>query len=349
VIRIAFVMAFTGFSLAAEPERAMTPLEKLVSLQAGAKKAEDNYHEAVQALPDTLKSKKEADELWKAFDKANSDRFDVAVEIAKADPKTDDALAILEWVLSSGRGIYLPAGGSAIKLVTEYHADNPKIGKLTSRLAWYPPSKTYDAHEPVIALLTAVSSKNPDRTARGQVYIGLTIQAVEAFDLAERMKGKDVEALAKAAEVALESIVKDYGDCRWLFRGEATLAEKATCYLFDLRNLRVGKVAPAIEGEDLDGNQISTDDAKGKVRVIVFWATWCGQCIAMVPHEVKLNERMKGRDYVFFGVNGDSDRAKAKKVSGEKGMAWKSFWSGKGGPDGGIAESWNVSACPPCM
>ena len=50
-------------------------------------------------------------------------------------------------------------------------------------------------------------------------------------------------------------------------------------------NLAVGKPAPEIEGVDVDGKPLKLSDYKGKVVVLVFWGSWCGPCMAQVPHE----------------------------------------------------------------
>ncbi len=77
---------------------------------------------------------------------------------------------------------------------------------------------------------------------------------------------------------------------------------------------------------------------------VIFWATWCGPCMGMVPHERELVKRMEGRPFVLFGVNGDDDRASAREVMAKESMRWPSLWNG--GKLGGIVSKLGVVSWP---
>lgn len=48
--------------------------------------------------------------------------------------------------------------------------------------------------------------------------------------------------------------------------------------------VKVGGVAPSFQITDVDGNEFSSDEVRGKVVLLNFFATWCGQCIQELPH-----------------------------------------------------------------
>ena len=64
-----------------------------------------------------------------------------------------------------------------------------------------------------------------------------------------------------------------------------------------------GKPAPELSVKDwLNSKPLKLADLKGKIVVLDFWATWCGPCLAAVPHTNELQRKYADRGVVFIGV-----------------------------------------------
>lgn len=69
------------------------------------------------------------------------------------------------------------------------------------------------------------------------------------------------------------------------------------------KELKLGDKAPALEiAEWVKGEPVKQFES-GKVYVVEFWATWCGPCIAGMPHVSKVQEEYKDKDVRVIGVN----------------------------------------------
>jgi thiol-disulfide isomerase/thioredoxin len=326
----------------------ITPSNRLAAIQQEYEEAQGAYRKAARALPDTVEGEKKGQGLGKEFSQKQASLFMAAVDLAKANPKSEVGFAALDWMLMTPLSYHLPAGPPGLDLMTQQYADNPKIGRMVAILAYYLPVDEDLSCRQAVKLLKAVAEKNSERVTRGQAAIGLAWLAKHQFYQAAK---PDSDRLAAEAETAFESVLRDYGDCPNLRNmgirpATVTLGEEAKSELYELRHLRIGKVPPDIEAEDLNGTRFKLSDHRGKVILLVFWASWCGPCMANVPHEVELVERFKGRPFVLVGVNGDAEKGKAMTAVTKHRIPWRSFWNGPDGPGGPIAKAWNVQGWP---
>lgn len=159
------------------------------------------------------------------------------------------------------------------------------------------------------------------------------------------LAAEDPEAHDRQAEILFQKVIDHFAEQKLSAPYNSTpFAALARGELFELQHLAIGQVIPRIEGEALDGTRLRLDDYRGQVVVLVFWATWCGPCLEMIPHERDLMKRYRDRAFTLVGVNGDNDRASALELQSKQAMNWPSFWNG--GSTGGLVERLGVRSWP---
>ena len=62
------------------------------------------------------------------------------------------------------------------------------------------------------------------------------------------------------------------------------------------------KAMPALSLKDFAGKAIQSDQFKGSVLVLDFWATWCGPCIAEIPELNRLQDKYADKGLKVIGV-----------------------------------------------
>jgi RNA polymerase sigma factor (sigma-70 family) len=233
------------------------------------------------------------------------------------EPTSGAALDAAAWIL-----LNTPDGPDvekAAEVVLREHIESPDLSYLAQELGRV---RHRSAHE----LLEAMVEKNPN----------VEVKATAAFTLATILKdeakfGEDKKATAKA-EKLFERVIKDFSKGG---RKEAEFARKAKPELYELRTLTIGKSAPSLDSQDLEGNTIRLDEHRGEVVVLIFWA---GSYSESREHR-KLIEKMRGRPFVLIGINCDEKLEKAESSVDKYQITWPTIWDGRYGQ---ISEIWNV-------
>lgn len=71
--------------------------------------------------------------------------------------------------------------------------------------------------------------------------------------------------------------------------------------------------APSIEGETLDGEELSLSRYDGQVVVLNVWGSWCGPCVAEAPQLNEASRQLARDDVQFVGINIRDELTAAKQ------------------------------------
>jgi len=71
-------------------------------------------------------------------------------------------------------------------------------------------------------------------------------------------------------------------------------------------------MAPNFILKDVEGNDVSLADYKGKVVFVNFWATWCPPCRGEIPDLVKLQDKYGKDGFAILGISVDQQDSKDK-------------------------------------
>jgi thiol-disulfide isomerase/thioredoxin len=88
-------------------------------------------------------------------------------------------------------------------------------------------------------------------------------------------------------------------------------------YFTDLAISKLNNASsPSFDYENHKGGATKLEDLRGKYVYIDVWATWCGPCIAEIPHLKKLEEQFHGKNIEFVSISIDTKKDYEK---------WKKF------------------------
>ncbi len=277
--------AFTALSLAlwlvipAWIASAATPAEQYQSLVKEHQQAQEEFSKLYQA------AKTDAERQQLKYPQAEdfAPRFLTLARNHAGDPAAADALIWVGTNVRTGTSL-----DEALGILFKEHLQNEKLGQVCQSLV-------YASSDKAEKFLRGVAEKSPHHEAQGWARFSLgqllkyqaemvlhlnresdarQIERLESYhgkETVQKLLASNPQELSGEAGKLFEEVAAKSGDIKG---SRGTLADAAKGELFEMRNLAIGKVAPDLEGTDVDGKKFRLSDYRGKVVVIDFWGDW---------------------------------------------------------------------------
>ena len=95
----------------------------------------------------------------------------------------------------------------------------------------------------------------------------------------------------------------------------------------------------------VDGQSIDLSKMRGKVVLVVFWASWCPPCRGEVPNVVAAYQKYHDKGFEIVGISLDQDKDALVAFTKENGMVWPQYFDGKGW-DNDISKGFGIQSIP---
>ena len=243
--------------------------------------------------------------------------FDATADYLARRPEAPDASAAARFLfeMATAEGLTAEARPAAERFLKDSPQTSPETDSLARRVllsALALEGKTDLALDVLGEELSAVRRANP----------AAAVDAAAAFAAAAQRGGKP-----EAAREGYEKLRRAF----FLNPGIELICENRLARL-EL----IGKPAPPIGLDDLDGRPAPDLKAGGRIRLVDFWATNCGPCLEEMPLLRRLAADTQEAGFDVFAVSLDDDAEIVRGFLNRDPLPWPVFLSTA---DGGVTRA----------
>ena len=204
---------------------------------------------------------------------------------------------------------------------------------------------TYDAMR-----AAGETNSNPEEEIKAvDAYVKASkVHRKELIDFTEKNIGTSVALFGTVLrwtgdeEVArLDKLVTEFKAVHPDLKMTKVMEDKVNRY----KKVAIGVKAPSIAENDSSGVVVNLNEAKGKVTLIDFWASWCGPCLRQIPDLKDAYALYHKKGFEIFGVSVDSKGDKWKASIDKYEMDWPNVSNLKGWGSEAAAD-YNVTFVP---
>jgi len=180
--------------------------------------------------------------------------------------------------------------------------------------------------------LTQLSKQSPHHEVQGIALYALVAQHADALGQANKIEQNKLLAL-------IRRITSQYADVRL---NDKTLGELMDPLLFEIEHLAVGKKAPDIKGNEVNGRPLKLSDFRGRVVVVDFFDDDPDISRELYAHHQAVVQFYHPDAFVMLEVSLAPLPQTRTAVDLQK-ITWPCIADGPGGP---ISTRWNIREVP---
>lgn len=219
-------------------------------------------------------------------------------------------------IIANAAGVQVRGGGANQALYQQFNAINDRL--------------QLEQQKAQVEMKAAMEQQNSMKAQAIQKDFGKLMEKAQAeeFELFKANNDTYVAAYVVASNMMQmpENVLQE----RYNLLGEnarSTASGKAIANQLDrYANLKEGAIAPNFEILDLEGDTLNLHNLKRKVKILDFWASWCGPCMKEIPNLIKIYKQYQTRGLEIISVSIDDREDLWRKAVAEEGMIWKNVW-----------------------